>query len=107
MGDVRMTVWGLISWSHSQDLTCLETGIRPIPGRIFGKGSAGPWDMCHGVRFLTRHLFPQTVVAQGHDETPQEHLGLTLSTLLLHSPHVRGPLTHPSPTRRETPPEHS
>lgn len=44
-----MTVPNLMSWSHSESLTCLGTGIRQVPGRIFGKGSAGPRDPCHGV----------------------------------------------------------
>lgn len=55
-----MTIRGLLFLGViSRSLMCFEAGIRPAPETIFRKGSAGPWDTCHGGDFITKLLFPQ------------------------------------------------
>lgn len=87
----------LISWSHSQILICLETEVRPISGRTFGTESSGPWDMCHGVDFLTKPFALRPRLLRDTVRRPRAARPDFLSTLLLHSPHIGGPSPLPPP----------
>lgn len=65
---------------------------RPIPGRIFGKGSADPWDVCYGVGFLTSP-FPSGQGCSGIERVTPSAARPDLSTLCSPVPTLGAPPT--------------